>query len=217
MVSHMAKPTDSFRGEVAVLGSGVMGAAIAAHLANAGVPVLLLDVVPKDAPAGDKAARNRVAREGLERARKSKPASFFSPRFETLVTVGNLEDDLEAASRRDVTIEAIIENLEIKRALYKRLESFGGNAVVTSNTSGLRIRDLMAELSPDFRRRFCITHFFNWWRSWPTPTRRPRRCPAPRRSAVGSSARGSCAPRTRPTSSPTGSAPSRSCAPWSSR
>src|SRR6185369_9050149 len=136
-------------------------AAIAAHLANAGLKVLLLDVPPKDAPAGDRRARNRIAQEGLERARKLKPASFFSPRFEALVSVGNLEDDLAAAAKGDFIIEAIIENLAIKQKLYARLEALGGNAVVASNTSGLRIRDLMADRSPDFRRRFCITHFFN--------------------------------------------------------
>src|SRR5205814_10378911 len=85
--------------EVAVLGSGVMGAAIAAHLANAGVKVLLLDVPPKDAPLGDRRARNAVAQAGLDKARKARPAAFFSPRFDTLVRVGNLEDDLEAAAK----------------------------------------------------------------------------------------------------------------------
>jgi 3-hydroxyacyl-CoA dehydrogenase len=154
----MAKPIN----DVAVLGAGVMGAAIAAHLANAGVRVLLLDIPAKDAPPGsDPKARNKVAADGLERARKSKPASFFSSRFEALVRVGNLEDDLAAASRADVIIEAIIENLAIKQALYARLEALGGDAVITSNTSGLRIKDLLAGRSADFRRRFCITHFFN--------------------------------------------------------
>jgi 3-hydroxyacyl-CoA dehydrogenase len=147
--------------EVAVLGSGVMGAAIAAHLANAGVKVLLLDVPPKDAPAGDRRARNAVAQAGLDRAKKARPAAFFSPRFDTLVRVGNLEDDLAAAAKCDVIIEAIIENLAIKRQLYARLEALGGNALVASNTSGLRLKDLMADRSPDFKKRFCITHFFN--------------------------------------------------------
>jgi 3-hydroxyacyl-CoA dehydrogenase len=153
----MGKPID----EVAVLGAGVMGAAIAAHLANAGLKVLLLDVPPKEAPAGDRRARNRLAQEGFERARKAKPAAFFSPRFEALVGVGNLEDDLAAAAGCDVIIEAIVENLAIKRNLYGRLEALGGNAVIASNTSGLRIRDLMEGRSAEFRARFCITHFFN--------------------------------------------------------
>lgn len=153
----MAKPID----EVAVLGAGVMGAAIAAHLANAGLRVLLLDMPPKDAPAGDPRARNRLTAEGLERARKAKPASFFSPRFETLVRIGNLEDDLASAARCDLIVEAVIENLAIKRALYGRLEALGGDAVVTSNTSGLRMRELLEGRTPEFRRRFVITHFFN--------------------------------------------------------
>jgi 3-hydroxyacyl-CoA dehydrogenase len=153
----MGKPID----EVAVLGAGVMGAAIAAHLANAGLKVLLLDVPPKDAPAGDRRARNRLTQDGLDRARKAKPAAFFSPRFETLVRVGNLEDDLGEAAKADFIIEAIIENLAIKRKLYARLESLGGNAVIASNTSGLRIRDLLADRAPEFKKRFCITHFFN--------------------------------------------------------
>ena len=148
--------------EVTVIGSGVMGAAIAAHLANAGIKVRLLDIVLKDAPAGDRRARNKVADGGFEAARKAKPAAFFAPRFETLLTTGNLEDDLAGAvAASDVIIEAIIENLAIKRQLYARIDELGGAAVITSNTSGLRIADLMEGRSADFRRRFCITHFFN--------------------------------------------------------
>ncbi|HEY0714043.1 MAG TPA: FAD-dependent oxidoreductase, partial [Polyangia bacterium] len=97
--------------QVAVLGAGVMGASIAAHLANAGLRVLLLDIPTKDAPAGDRAARNKLTAGGLERARKAKPAAFASPRLDAAVTVGNLEDDLEAAAKSDVIIEAIIEDL----------------------------------------------------------------------------------------------------------
>ena len=136
--------------EVTVLGAGVMGAAIAAHLANAGVRVRLLDV------------SREVAQRGFEASTKARPAAFFSPRFETLVTVGSLETDLgEAAAKSDFIIEAIIENLDIKRKLYTRLDEMGGRAVITSNTSGLRIADLMQGRSADFRRRFCVTHFFN--------------------------------------------------------
>jgi 3-hydroxyacyl-CoA dehydrogenase len=154
-------PSEPIR-EVTVLGAGVMGAAIAAHLANAGLRVRLLDIPAKDAPPGDKAARNKIAAAGLEGARKAKPAAFFSPRFDTLVTVGNLEDDLAAAvAASDVVIEAVIENLVVKQALYARIDEMGGRAIVTSNTSGLRIADLMQGRSADFRGRFCITHFFN--------------------------------------------------------
>jgi 3-hydroxyacyl-CoA dehydrogenase len=154
-------PSEPIR-EVTVLGAGVMGAAIAAHLANAGLRVRLLDIPAKDAPAGDRAARNKIAAAGLEGARKAKPAAFFSPRFDTLVTVGNLEDDLGAAvAASDVVIEAIIENLAIKQALYARIDEMGGRAIITSNTSGLSIADLMKGRSADFRGRFCVTHFFN--------------------------------------------------------
>ncbi len=149
--------------EVTVLGAGVMGAAIAAHLANAGLRVRLLDIPPKDAPPGaDKRARNKIADAGLEGARKAKPAAFFSPRFETLVTTGNLEDDLaEAVASSDFIIEAVIENLAIKQKLYARIDELGGRAIVTSNTSGLRIAELMQGRSDSFKKRFCITHFFN--------------------------------------------------------
>ncbi|MBC8134135.1 MAG: 3-hydroxyacyl-CoA dehydrogenase/enoyl-CoA hydratase family protein, partial [Deltaproteobacteria bacterium] len=150
----MAKPIS----EVTVLGAGVMGAAIAAHLANAGIRVRLLDL-PGDPSKQQR--RNHAAEAGLEGTRKAKPAAFFSPRFETLISTGNLEDDLAAAAGSDVIIEAIIENLEIKRRLYQRIEALGGTAVVASNTSGLRIADLMEGRNADFRQRFCITHFFN--------------------------------------------------------
>jgi len=144
--------------EATVLGAGVMGSAIAAHLANAGVRVRLLDL-PGDPAKGQ--ARNHAAQAGLEAARKAKPAAFLSPRFDANVTVGNFEDHLTEAARGDFVIEAVIENLEIKRGLYQRLEAAGGSAIITSNTSGLRIADLMQGRGADFRGRFCITHFFN--------------------------------------------------------
>jgi 3-hydroxyacyl-CoA dehydrogenase len=148
--------------EVTVLGAGVMGAAIAAHLANAGLRVRLLDIPPKDAPAGDARARRKIADAGLEGARKAKPAAFFSPRFESLLTTGNLEDDLaEAVAKSDFVIEAVIENLAIKQKLYARIDELGGRAIITSNTSGLRIAELMQGRSDSFKRRFCVTHFFN--------------------------------------------------------
>ncbi|MCG5055690.1 MAG: enoyl-CoA hydratase/isomerase family protein [Myxococcales bacterium] len=153
----MAKPID----EVAVLGAGVMGAAIAAHLANAGFKVLLLDIAPRDAPPGDAWARNRIARDGLARAKASKPASFFSKRFEPLVTVGNLDDDLGRAAACDFIVEAVIENLAIKRSLYEKLDALGGGAVIASNTSGLPLAELVAGRSHAFKQRFLITHFFN--------------------------------------------------------
>jgi 3-hydroxyacyl-CoA dehydrogenase len=158
----IARPAGGPINEVTVLGAGVMGAAIAAHLANAGIRVRLLDIPPKDAPAGDKRARRGIADAGLEGARKAKPAAFFSPRFETLVQTGNLEDDLaEAVAKSDLVIEAVIENLAIKQKLYARIDELGGRAIITSNTSGLRIAELMQGRSDSFKKRFCITHFFN--------------------------------------------------------
>src|SRR5207245_8953078 len=100
--------------KVAILGAGTMGARIGAHFANAGVPSYLLDIVPPDA---DAPARSKVAAAGLEAAKKSKPAAFFEPSLARLVTVGNLEDDLGKLSEVNWIIEAVVENLDIKRAL----------------------------------------------------------------------------------------------------
>src|SRR5580704_1350978 len=104
--------------KVAVLGAGTMGARIAAHFANAGVPSLLLDMVPADA---DGPARNKIAAAGLEGARKSKPAAFFESSLARLVTVGNFDDDLKRLADVDWIIEAIVENLDIKRSLLKKV------------------------------------------------------------------------------------------------
>src|SRR5579884_1458808 len=144
--------------KVAVLGAGVMGAAIAAHLANVGIPSLLLDIVPPDA----KKDRDIVARTGLERALKSRPASFYSQRGAKLVTVGNIEDDLEALADVDWIIEAVIERLEIKHDLYSKIEMvLTPGTIISSNTSGLPAHMLVEGRSEDFRRHFLITHFFN--------------------------------------------------------
>ena len=149
----------------AVLGAGVMGAGIAAHLANAGIPTLLLDIVPPDLPPADAthpAARNRFAAGGLDKALKARPAAFFHPSRARLVTVGNLEDDLDKAGRADLVIEAIIERLDTKQGLYARLEKvLGPDTIVASNTSGLPIAKLMDGRSAELRRRFLVMHFFN--------------------------------------------------------
>src|SRR5437867_11496490 len=106
--------------KVAILGAGTMGARIAAHFANAGVPSYLLDIVPPDA---ERAARNKIATGGLEAAKKSKPAAFFEPSLARLVTVGNFEDDLKRLAEVDWIVEAVVENLEIKRGLLKKVEA----------------------------------------------------------------------------------------------
>src|ERR1700684_3782675 len=149
--------------KVAVLGAGTMGARIAAHFANAGVPSLLLDIVPQNAPpdaAGP--ARNQIAAAGLEGARKSKPAAFFDASLARLVTVGNFEDDLKRLADVDWIIEAVVENLEIKRALLRKVEAIRKpGTIVTTNTSGLPVAKIAEGFSDDFRRSWFGTHFFN--------------------------------------------------------
>jgi 3-hydroxyacyl-CoA dehydrogenase len=145
--------------KVAILGAGTMGARIAAHFANAGVPSLLLDIVPPDA---DGPARNKFAAAGLDGARKSKPAAFFEASLSRLVTVGNFDDDLKRLAEVDWIIEAIVENLEIKRSLLKKVESIRKpGTIVTTNTSGLPVAKIAAGFSEDFRRSWFGTHFFN--------------------------------------------------------
>jgi 3-hydroxyacyl-CoA dehydrogenase len=148
----------------AVIGAGVMGAGIAAHLANVGIPVLLLDIVPPEARGStDRAARNAIAQAGVERALKAKPASaFYTPVAARLVTVGNTEDDFEQLAEADWIIEAVVERLDIKRQLFERLErGRKPDAIVSSNTSGLPAYLMLEGRSLDFRRNFLITHFFN--------------------------------------------------------
>jgi 3-hydroxyacyl-CoA dehydrogenase len=143
--------------KAAVLGAGTMGAQIAAHLANAGIPTLLLDIVPKD-----EADRNKIARAGLEAARKSKPAAFFTTDRAALVSIGNFEDDLAKLKDCDLIIEAVVENLDIKRSLYERVEQHRRpGSVIASNTSGIPLKQLADGRSDDFRAHFLGMHFFN--------------------------------------------------------
>ena len=145
-----------------VIGAGTMGAAIAAHLANAGVPVTLLDIVPKDAPADNPDARNKIVTEGLERAKKSRPASFFSSDQYPLVKTGNLEDNFEVIAAADWVIEVIVENLKIKQDLMARIDAIRKpGSIISSNTSGIPLKDIAAGRSPDFKLHFLGTHFFN--------------------------------------------------------
>ncbi len=157
--------------KAAVLGAGTMGAQIAAHLANARIPTLLLDIVPRELTPEEQArglslqspeVRDRIARSGLEAAKKAKPAAFFTPDLAGLVTVGNFDDDLAQLKGCDLIIEAVVENLDIKRKLYERVEQHRRpGSVVASNTSGIPIRQLAEGRSEDFRAHFLGIHFFN--------------------------------------------------------
>jgi 3-hydroxyacyl-CoA dehydrogenase len=149
----------------AVIGAGVMGSGIAAHLANAGVEVLLMDIVPPglaDRERSDPGARSRFAASGLDKAVKAKPAAFYHKDRARLVTVGNVEDDLARLADADLVVEAIIEQMEPKRALFEKIERIAPDTcIVASNTSGLRIAEMTAGRSEAFRRRFLVMHFFN--------------------------------------------------------
>jgi len=149
--------------KVAVLGSGTMGARIAAHFANAGVSSYLLDIVPQDVPPGAAAAaRNKIAAAGLDAAKKSKPAAFMDSSLSRLVTVGNFDDDLKKLAEVDWIIEAVVENLDIKRALLRKVEAIRKpGTIVTTNTSGLPVGTIAEGFSDEFRRAWFGTHFFN--------------------------------------------------------
>ena len=156
---------------VAVLGAGTMGARIAAHFANAGVSVFLLDIVPPELNATEKSrgltlqspeVRNRFARAGLDAALKSRPAAFFSADSARLIQIGNFEDNLDWCAQADWILEVVAENLEIKRALLERVEVHRRpGTFVTTNTSGLCISAIGKTRSLDFRRHWAGTHFFN--------------------------------------------------------
>ena len=142
--------------KVAVLGSGVMGLGIAAHCANAGLDVVLLDVPAKEGP------RNGLAEAAIKQGLKQRPAPFMHRRNARRIVAGNLEDDLSLAADCDWVIEVIIENLEIKQGLYARLEQvLGRDVILTSNTSTIPLHALTAKLGADLKSRFAITHFFN--------------------------------------------------------
>ena len=136
-----------------------MGSRIAAHLANAGLPVILLDIVPEGAASG---SRSLLAAKAVEALLKSKPAAFYESSSAELITAGNFEDDLNLLSGCDWIIEAVSENLDIKRALLKKIAPYlRPDAIVTTNTSGLPVASIAAEMPAEFRRRWFGTHFFN--------------------------------------------------------
>jgi 3-hydroxyacyl-CoA dehydrogenase len=145
-----------------VLGAGTMGSRIAAHFANAGLPCVLLDIVPPNLPAGQAADRNKIVRAGLEAARKAKPAAFFTPSLAEKVAIGNFEDDLPRCAEADWIIEAVAENLEIKRNLLARVAQYRKpGAIVTTNTSGLPVHLIAEGMSEEFQQHWAGTHFFN--------------------------------------------------------
>lgn len=158
--------------KAAVLGSGVMGSAIAAHLANAGIDVLLLDIIPKELTEeekkkgltlSDKEVRNRIAKNGLESALKSKYPAFYLPEFVKYVEVGNFEDDIQKINDCDWVVEAIIERMDIKKTFYKDkvINNVGKHTIISSNTSGLSINEMATVFPEEMKERFLITHFFN--------------------------------------------------------
>jgi 3-hydroxyacyl-CoA dehydrogenase len=145
-----------------VIGSGTMGSAIAAHLANAGLPVTLLDILPKSLSVSDKTERNKIVTEGWERCLKAKPANLMSSELKILVTLGNLEDDFEVIEEADWVIEAIVENLKIKQDLMARIDTIRKKTgIVSTNTSGIPVRDIAQGRSKGFIKHFLGTHFFN--------------------------------------------------------
>jgi 3-hydroxyacyl-CoA dehydrogenase len=143
--------------KAAVVGSGTMGAAVAAHLANAGIPVLLLDIVKDGAKD-----RNEIAKAGLERALKAKPAAFMHPNVAKLITLGNVEDDLGKLKDVDWVFEAILERLDVKREFWAKVETVAGaHTILSSNSSGIPMKDQIEGRSLEFKKRFVGTHFFN--------------------------------------------------------
>src|SRR6516162_2116215 len=142
-----------------VLGAGTMGARIAAHFANAGLPCLLLDIVPKDAGPSE---RNKIVAAGLEAAKKSKPPAFFTPALASRIAIGNFEEDLARIADGDWIIEAVAENLDVKRKLLSKLLPYRKpGAIVTSNTSGLPVHLIAQGLPEEVQQHWAGTHFFN--------------------------------------------------------
>ncbi|MBU0703461.1 MAG: 3-hydroxyacyl-CoA dehydrogenase family protein, partial [Chloroflexi bacterium] len=156
---------------VAVIGAGTMGAAIAAHLANAGIPAYLLDIAPRELTAkeekkgltlDDPVVRNRIVEEGWQRCVKARPANLFAPNLAERVTLGNLEDNFDWLGKVDWIIEVIVERLDIKQQLMTRIEEVRKpTCIVTTNTSGIPIKDIAEGRSAEFKAHFLGTHFFN--------------------------------------------------------
>ncbi|HSZ72781.1 MAG TPA: 3-hydroxyacyl-CoA dehydrogenase NAD-binding domain-containing protein [Cytophagaceae bacterium] len=157
--------------KVAVLGSGVMGSRIACHFANIGVEVLLLDIVPKEPSDQEKAkgltlenkqVRNRIVNDALLAAVKSNPSPLYDPAFAQRISTGNFDDDMSRIAEFDWVLEAVVENLDIKKRVFEQVEKYRkAGTLITSNTSGIPMHDMCEGRSEDFRKHFCGTHFFN--------------------------------------------------------
>jgi len=151
--------------KVAVLGSGLMGTGIAAHLAGCGLEVLLLDILPNDLAENEAqkpAARNRIAAASLQTALKAKPAPFYDTKFAARITIGNFEDDFPKIKDYDWIVEVVVERLDIKKQVFEKVEKYRSKgSLVTSNTSGIPIHMMAEGRSEDFKKHFCGTHFFN--------------------------------------------------------
>ncbi|RLB10641.1 MAG: 3-hydroxyacyl-CoA dehydrogenase, partial [Deltaproteobacteria bacterium] len=154
-----------------VIGAGVMGATIAAHLANVRIETILLDIVPPKLTDEDKKNgltqespefRNKLAKKGLDMALTSKPASFYLPEYAKRIKVGNLEDNLDWLKEVDWIIEVVVERLDIKKSVFDKVESvLSPGTIISSNTSGLSAKAMCEGRSENFRKHFAITHFFN--------------------------------------------------------
>lgn len=157
--------------EVAVIGSGVMGSRVAAHFANIGCKVYLLDIVPKDLTDSekkkgltlqDKEVRNRIASENLKNVLSAKPSPMYHSSFASRITVGNLEDNLPWLQNVDWVFEAVVEILDVKKSVFEKVESFRKpDSLISTNTSGIPIHLMLEGRSENFQENFCGTHFFN--------------------------------------------------------
>lgn len=157
--------------KVAILGSGVMGSRIACHFANIGVETLLLDIVPKELNEKEKSAgkslenkevRNRIVNESLDFALKSNPSPIYSKSFASRITTGNFDDNMKDISDCDWIVEVVVERLDIKNLVFEKVEKFRKTgSLITSNTSGIPINQMLEKRSEDFQKHFCGTHFFN--------------------------------------------------------
>ena len=151
--------------KVVVLGSGVMGSGISCQLANVGLEVLMLDILPGQLSDDDKnnqSVRNQVAKNALDKAIKSKPAPLYDKKYVNRITVGNFEDDFYRINEADWIIEVVVERLDIKRQILEKVDEFRSpGSIVSSNTSSIPIKLLAEGRTEDFKKYFCGTHFFN--------------------------------------------------------